>query len=729
MIPIESGASSPATLLSGVSLPKRINRLVELAYNLWWTWHPDATELFEAIDRQLWEECAHNPVKFLRRVKRKELNGALQDPVFLQLYDKVISAFDAYMRADDTWFGRQYPHQLAHSIAYFSTEFGLHESFPTYSGGLGVLSGDHAKEASDLGLPFVGVGLYYNQGYFSQRITEDGWQEAGYLRYSFDDLPIIPLLNDDDQPLMVSVELPGRLLWTRLWKIQVGRIALVLLDSDVPQNAPDDRDLTARLYGGDKDTRICQEIVLGIGGVRALRALGIHPKVWHMNEGHSAFLTFECIRELVAQGKDFASAMAEVRAATVFTTHTPVPAGNEEFPDWMMDRYFHQYWPGMGLTREGLMDLARLQQSWGQAFGMSVLAIRMSRHSNGVSELHGQVSRRMWQSLFPDTPAERVPIGAITNGVHTGTWLARRMRLLYDRYLGPDWLEHLDDPETWQALLAAPDEEIRQARLHLKRKLMAHVRDRARGQWVALGRHPVQIVAAGTLLDPYRLTIGFARRFSTYKRGSLVMRDIDRLLRIVNNPHMPVQIIFAGKSHPMDEPGKRVIQEVYRQLKRAEFAGRIAFLEDYDINLARYLVQGVDVWMNNPRRPLEASGTSGMKAALNGVLNFSILDGWWQEGYNGENGWAIGDETELADHNAQDAKDAASLYEVLENQIVPLYYEDRQVTMSAGWIRRIREAISTLAPQFSTRRMVKQYVDEIYMADQVKVAANGNGRK
>jgi starch phosphorylase len=720
----ESALNTPASLLA-INLPKRINRLADLAYNLWWTWNPDANELFETIDRQTWTECAHNPVKFLKRVKRKEFNSALQNPRILELYDRLIKDFDTYMRAENTWFTKQYPGRAGDLIAYFSTEFGLHESFPTYSGGLGVLSGDHAKEASDLNLPFVGVGLYYNQGYFSQRITEDGWQEAGYLRYSSDDLPIIPILNEDEQPVMVSVELPGRLLWTRLWKIQVGRIPLILLDSDVPQNASEDRDLTSRLYGGDKDTRICQEIVLGIGGVRALRALKLKPHVWHMNEGHSAFLTFECARELVAQGKDFASAMAEIRANTIFTTHTPVPAGNEEFPDWMMDRYFHQYWPTMGLTREGLIDLARVQQSWGQSFSMSVLAIRMSRQSNGVSELHGRVSRGMWHFLYPELPVERVPIGSITNGVHTGTWLARRMKILYDRYLGVNWAETLDDPETWQALLAVPDEELRAARMHLKRKLVSFIRDRARTQWLALGRHPVQIVAAGTLLDPYKLTIGFARRFSTYKRGSLVMRDVDRLLKIVNNPAAPVQIIFAGKSHPMDEPGKRVIQEVYRQLKRAEFAGRIAFLEDYDINLARYLVQGVDVWMNNPRRPLEASGTSGMKAALNGVLNFSVLDGWWQEGYNGENGWAIGDESESPDHNAQDARDAASLYDTLENQIAPLYYADEPTTMSAGWLRKMKDSISTLAPQFSMTRMVKQYADEMYMREAAPATLNG----
>jgi len=720
----------PVSVLSGVSLPKRIARLADLTYNLWWTWNPDATELFESIDRQLWDECVHNPVKFLRRVKRKSLNGALQDPRFLGLYDQVINQFDAYLRDDRTWWARQHGDLKDFTIAYFSTEFGLHECFPTYAGGLGVLSGDHAKEASDLGLPFVGVGFLYNQGYFSQRITEDGWQEAGYSRYSFDDVPVLPLLDADEKPIMVTVDLPGRVLHARLWKIQVGRIPLVLLDSDVPENAPNDRDLTARVYGGDLDTRISQEIVLGIGGVRALRALGVQPSVWHMNEGHSAFSALERIRERVAAGQDFRSALDQVRASTVFTTHTPVPAGNEEFPDWLIDRYFHNYWGQLGLDREQFLDLARHQQSWGPTFGMSILAIRVSAKRNGVSELHGQVSRKMWHFLFPDTAEERVPIASITNGVHTGTWLARRMRLLYDRYLGADWLENLDDPETWQALLAVPDDEIRAARLHLKRKLVAFIRDRARAQWVALGRHPVQIVAAGSLLDPYKLTIGFARRFATYKRGSLVMRDLDRLLRLVNNPQMPVQILFAGKAHPMDEPGKRIIQEVYRQLKRAEFAGRIAFLEDYDINLARYLVQGVDVWMNNPRRPLEASGTSGMKAALNGVINFSVLDGWWQEGYNGENGWVIGDETVLDDPNAQDAKDAASLYDVLENQIVPLYYQDSGVTMSAGWIRKIKECISTLAPQFSTRRMVKQYVEEMYLpAPTNNPAAKGNGLK
>ncbi|HLE30770.1 MAG TPA: alpha-glucan family phosphorylase [Anaerolineales bacterium] len=718
MIPIQAQetTSDPPGLLAGVSLPRRIGRLSELALNLWWSWHPEAQELFKTIEEQLWIECYHNPVKFLRNVKRKALNAAIHDKRCLEFYDRTMAAFDAYMRPAHTWYSRAYPDHADHLIAYFSTEFGLHESFPTYAGGLGVLSGDHAKEASDLGLPFVGVGFLYNQGYFSQHITEDGWQEAGYRRHSFDDMPVIPLLDAHDKPLLIKVDLPGRALHARLWKIQVGRVPLILLDSDVPENAPNDRDLTARVYGGDLDTRISQEIALGIGGVQALRALGIQPQVWHMNEGHSAFMALERIRERVAQGKAFDDALAEVRARTIFTTHTPVAAGNEEFPDWLMDRYFGGYWGQLGLDREKFMDLARHTQSWGQTFSMSILALRLSHKRNGVSELHGQVSRKMWQFLFPETPVERVPITAITNGVHTGTWLARRMKLLYDRYLGPNWMEDLDDHDLWQSIFAVPDEELWVVRRHLKRKLVAFARERARAHWLSTSHHPVQIVAAGVLLDPYALTIGFARRFATYKRGSLAMRDPERLLRIVNHAQRPVQVIFAGKAHPMDEPGKLIIQQVYRTLKRAEYGGRIVFLEDYDMNLARYLVQGVDVWMNNPRRPLEASGTSGMKAALNGVLNFSVLDGWWQEGYNGDNGWAISDEAEFSSADEQDAQDAASLYDVLENQIVPLYYENGLNEMSPGWMRKVKESISTLAPQFSTRRMVKQYVEEMYLA-------------
>lgn len=709
---IEEIVSSEPVLLSGVSLPRRMARLGELAYNLWWAWNPEAQEVFKAIDNALWEDCYHNPIKFLRQAKRKAFNAAIHDRRCLEFYDRTIAAFDAYLHPSSTWYSRMYPQFSNHIIAYFSTEFGLHESFPTYAGGLGILSGDHAKEASDLGLPFVGIGFLYNQGYFSQHITEDGWQEAGYRRYSFEDTPVLPILDAQQQPLTIAVELPGRTLHARVWKIQVGRIPLILLDSDIAQNAPNDRDLTARLYGGDPDTRISQEIVLGIGGARALQALKIEPKVWHMNEGHSAFLGLERVREAMARGEDFDSALAGVQATTVFTTHTPVPAGNEEFPEWLIDRYFSSYWGKLGLDREKFMDLARPNRN---SFSMSVLGIRFSRQRNGVSELHGQVSREMWQFMFPETPAERVPIGAITNGIHTGTWLARRMKQLYDRYLGPKWMEHLDDPSLWQSIFAIPDDELWTARRHLKRKLIAFARERARAQWLTTSHHPVQIVASGVLLDPSVLTIGVGRRVAVYKRNALVMRDPERLIKIVNDYQRPVQIIFAGKAHPMDDPSKLLLQHIYRTLKRAEFGGRIVFLEDYDINLARYLVQGVDVWMNTPRRPQEASGTSGMKAALNGVLNFSILDGWWQEGYNGENGWAIGDEAHAPDPEAQDAQDAESLYDLLENQIVPLYYEEGFGEMSPGWMHKVKESIATLAPQFSTRRMVKQYVEEMYL--------------
>jgi starch phosphorylase len=706
---------SGSSLLPGVTLPRRIDRLIELAFNLWWSWQPDAQEIYKLIDAQLWQECYHNPVKFLRQVKRKSLNAAIHSKHVLDMYDRVMAAFDAYMKPAGGWYPRQNYARQPRCVAYFSTEFGLHESFPTYAGGLGILSGDHAKEASDLGLPFAGVGFLYNQGYFSQRITEDGWQQADYRRYSFDDMPVVPYLTPDGKPLAISVDLPGRTLHARLWRIQVGRIPLVLLDSDVSENAPNDRDLTARVYGGDLDTRISQEIVLGIGGVHALRALNIQATVWHMNEGHSAFMGLERIRELVAQGKSFAEALDAVRSASIFTTHTPVPAGNEEFPDWLIDRYFNAYWGQLGLNREQFIDLARKPGT--QNFGMSILAIRLSHKQNAVSELHGQVSRSMWQFLFPNTPVERVPIGSITNGVHTGTWLARQMKVLYDRTLGPNWQDELDDPSLWQSIYALPDDELWTTRRMLKRKLASYIRERARAQWVTTNVHPVQIIAAGVLLDPYALTIGFARRFATYKRGSLIMRDPERLLRIVNQAQRPVQIIFAGKAHPMDEPGKLVIQQVYRTLKRAEFGGRVIFLEDYDINLARYLVQGVDVWMNNPRRPMEASGTSGMKAALNGAINFSVLDGWWQEGYNGENGWAIGEDSHPDNPDAQDARDAASLYDTLENQIVPLYYENGLGEMSPGWMKKIKDSVSSLVPQFSTRRMVKQYIEEMYMVE------------
>ena len=699
-----------------VSLPKVISRLGDLACNLWWSWHPEALRLYRKIDPVLWESTYHNPVKFLQRVARKNLNAAAQDTIYLEQYQRVIADFDAYINTDATWFQSQYPDLLDRPIAYFSTEFGLHEALPMYAGGLGVLSGDHCKEASDLGLPLVAVGFLYRQGYFRQRITEDGWQEAINENLNLDELPILPVVGDDGQPVIVQVEMPERVVYARLWRIQIGRVPLFLIDTDVAPNAAADRELTTRLYYSDLERRLQQEIILGIGGVRALRILSYNPAVWHMNEGHSAFSSLERIREIVGGGETFEGALEKIRATTVFTTHTPVPAGHDMFPTWMIEKYFSNYWPALGLERDQFMALAFQQEAWGDVFSMTLLALRCSARCNGVSELHGEVSRKMFHHLWSDRPVDHVPIRAITNGVHTNTWLARRLGELFDRYFDPDWRLRIDDRAVWERVRDIPDGELWDTRRHIMRQLVALVRERARAQWRRASTHPIQIVAGGVLLDPYVLTIGFARRFATYKRASLILRDVDRLIRLVNDPARPVQFIFAGKAHPADDPGKRVIQDLYRFIKDARLGGRIIFLEDYDMNVARLLVQGVDVWLNTPRRPLEASGTSGQKAGLNGVLNFSVLDGWWREGYNGENGWAIGDDTDYPDTEAQDAADAESLFDTLEQSIVPLYYDrDARTDVPVGWMRMVKESIRTIAPMMSTARMLKEYLGEMYV--------------
>jgi len=698
------------------SLPRRINRLGELAYNLWWTWNPESQRLFSRIDHDLWEQINHNPVRFLHRVERSRLNAATNNRYYLDLYDRTFRSFDQYMQAKETWFNRTYPDLGNRLVAYFSMEFGLHETLPIYAGGLGVLSGDHAKEASDLGMPFVAIGFFYTEGYFTQRITEDGWQEAQYSVQQFDELPVMPVLEPDGQPMMICVELPGRDVYARLWEIHVGRVPLYLLDANMDKNAPADRRLTARLYSSDMELRISHEILLGIGGVRALRKLGYQPNVWHMNEGHSAFLGLERIRELVTAGSTFEDAVAQVRASNVFTTHTPVAAGNDEFPMWLVDKYFSNLWPQLKLDRDQFIDMARHAVNWGETFSMPALALHLSEGRNAVSELHGKVARIMWHYLWPDQPVDEVPIIHITNGVHTSTWLARRLHNLYDRYLGLNWLEEADNPDVWELVNNIPDEELWAVRRHLKRKLVAYVRERTRQRWMNGGWHPVQVVASGVLLDPYVLTIGFARRFAPYKRANLMLRDMNRLLKIINDREMPVQIIFAGKSHPDHEGGKMLIQEVYRAVKNSASAGRLVFLEEYDMNLARYLVQGVDIWLNTPMRPNEASGTSGEKAGLNGVLNFSVLDGWWREGYNGQNGWAIGKDTDYDNPEMQDQADAASLYDLLENEIVPLFYQLRSSDGLPGeWIARVKESIRTIGPQFSTARMVKEYIERLYL--------------
>ncbi len=698
------------------NLPRRIKRLADLAHNLWWVWNPEVARMFKEIDPILWDASYHNPVVFLRQTDRSVYDHLITDRYFLEKYDRIMREFDRYMGKADTWYANTYPALLNEQIAYFSFEFGLHESLMVYAGGLGVLSGDHLKEASDLGIPLVGVGFLYTYGYFSQRITEDGWQEARNIQINFDDLPLVSLSDENDDPIKIAIDLPGRKVYARVYELQVGRVKLCLMHTNLAENSPQDRQLTDRLYISDLELRISQEILLGIGGIRVLERLGYKPSVYHMNEGHSAFLALERTRKFIEGGMSLKEAQEKVSKTNIFTTHTPVPAGNDEFPTWLIDKYFSNYWGDLGMSRDEFMDIAKIKQSWGgEAFSMPVLALKLSEFRNGVSEMHGQVSRKMWAYLWPEKELDEIPISYITNGVHTSTWLARRMAILYTRYLGADWMDHIDDPAMWDQIENIPDEELWRVRRHLKRKLVVYMVSRARNQWLTTSVHPIQTVASGVLLDPYALTIGFARRFATYKRANLIFRDYERLIRLVTDPKKPVQIIFAGKAHPADEPGKLIIQQVYRAVKDAHFAGRLVFLEDYDMDMARYLVQGVDVWLNNPRRPREASGTSGEKAALNGTLNFSVLDGWWREGYNGKNGWAIGDGKDYADLEQQDEADALSLYNTLENEIIPLYYTQRSADGLPGeWIARIKESIRTLAPQFSMRRMVKEYMTHFY---------------
>ncbi len=695
--------------------PQKINRLGELAYNLWWAWNPSALRLFSELDRPLWDSLNHNPIEFLHTIDQNLLKSAAQDSMYLEEYDAVMQQFDAYMDAKDTWCSREYPAALKGKVAYFSFEFGLHECMPFYAGGLGILSGDHLKEASDMGIPLMGVGFIYHQGYFVQKLTEDGWQETSYYHFNFEEMPIIALTDEKGKPLTISVQLPDRKVYARVWMIQVGRVPLYLLDSNVDKNSAHDRHMTARLYSNDLEIRISQEILLGCGGVQLLKKLGENPTVWHMNEGHSAFLTLERVREKMKEGMSFKDAAAEVKKTNVFTTHTPVPAGNDQFPLWLIDKYFPTMWSDLGLTREQFVELGKQTQSWGETFSMPVLAIKLSERTNGVSKLHGEVAREMWNFLWPDKKVDEVPIGSITNGIHINSWLARRMRLLFDRYLGVSWYDNMDDEELWKRVDLIPDIEIWDIRRHLKRKLINYAIESARMHWSSGKHQSSQVIAEGVLLDQYSLTIGFARRFATYKRANLILSDYDRLLKLITREDMPVQLIFAGKAHPADEPGKLLIQQVYRAAKDPRSQGRIVFLEDYDLNIAHLMVQGVDVWMNTPRRPNEASGTSGMKAALNGTLNFSVLDGWWCEGYNGKNGWAIGDDNDYEDPNEQDKKDVESMYHILEDELVPLYYQTRTMgDFSEQWVAKIKESISSCAPKFSTRRMLREYMQEMY---------------
>lgn len=696
-------------------MPEKINRLPELAYNLWWSWNPYARGLFKRLDYTLWRSTQHNPVQMLQEISQERLQAAAEDSAFYRHYNKVMMELDREIENGHLWFPETYPELAKRPVAYFSAEFGLHNSLPIYSGGLGILSGDHAKEASDLGIPLVGVGFMYPQGYFRQRIPSHGWQEAIYEQLDMNQAPIRPVTDEHGNDIKVQVELADRPVFARIWNVNVGRVNLFLMDTDVDENDPWDRELSARLYSGDGEVRIRQEIMLGIGGVRALRMLDIHPEVWHMNEGHSAFLVLELMREKIAQGQSLQEARDEVQSHAVFTTHTPVPAGHDAFPFHMVEQYFSGMWEELGLTRDEFLSLGRHEESWGTAFNMTVLALRTSGQVNGVSKLHGEVSRKMWQSVWPDRPVEEIPISHITNGVHLPTWLPSETQSLFNKYLGPEWVTRQDDPGVWERLTDIPDSELWDLHATLKQKLIGFLRERVRRRWVTGSDDPTQVLTSGTLLDPNALTIGFARRFATYKRANLIFKDIDRLSHILLNTHRPVQLVFAGKAHPADDPGKMLIQSIYTHAKHNEMGGRVAFIEDYDMHMARYMVQGVDLWLNNPLRPREASGTSGMKAAINGIPNLSVLDGWWVEGYNGANGWAIGDGTSHDDREEQDWADANAIYELLEQEIVPLFYDRDRDNIPRGWVEIMRESIRSCGPAFSTTRMLKQYTEEMYV--------------
>jgi starch phosphorylase len=693
----------------------RIARLSDLANNLWWSWHPQARDLFQAVSYPLWRSTRHNPVRMLQLVSAERLEAMACDPVFLDEYDRVMAAFDADIGNGHLWFPRQYPDR-SQPVAYFSAEFGVHGSLPIYSGGLGVLAGDHCKEASDLGLPLVGMGFIYPEGYFRQHLPPGGWQEAIYDKLDLDQVPIHPVLDRSGNRLLVEVTLRSVPTYVQVWQLHVGRVTLYLMDANVPQNTPWDRELLARLYGGDQETRIRQETVLGLGGVRVLRALGIAPAAWHMNEGHSAFLVLERLRELVQAGQPFDQAVDQIRQATIFTTHTPVPAGHDAFSFDLMDQYFRRFWDEMGISRERFMALGEHEGR----FNMTILALRLAGHANGVSKLHGEVSRRMWQPVWPGRPVEQVPIGAITNGVHAPSWVSATIKGLFSECVAADWEERHDDPALWDRISQIPDEMLWAAHQELKARLLTFVDERTREMWRSGDLEASQVLASGTLLDPDALTIGFARRFATYKRATLIFRDLERLKRILHAERRPVQIVFAGKAHPADAMGKEFIQQVYQYAQEPELGGRIAFIEDYDLHVARFLVQGVDVWLNNPRRPNEASGTSGMKAAMNGVPNLSVLDGWWSEGYQPAqdgrpaNGWAFG-QVQYDDWNTQDEVDSQTLYRLLEEQVVPVYYERDAAGIPHAWVQIMKEAIRTSIVAFSTRRMVKEYVQQMYL--------------
>ena len=694
-------------------LPARIEGLGELATNLWWSWSLDARAIFRTIDEPLWQLVKHNPIELLRRVDPARLAFCAGDEGFLAVYDQVMETFGRLETTTDTWFRRHYPAETS-QIAYFCAEFGLHNSVPIYSGGLGILAGDHCKTASDLGVPLVGVGLFYTRGYFDQQLRLDGWQEDSDAQFDTALTPLERVTGPSGEPFLCVVQTFGRPVHVGAWKMQVGRVPVYLLDTNLPVNDPADRDLSGKLYAGGPDMRLRQEWILGVGGVRVLRAVGIEPSAWHANEGHAAFMFIERLRELTTSGVTFDAAISEVRAHSIFTTHTPVPAGHDRFARDQVVQCTGPVWDELGVSVERFLQIGGLPED--ELFHMTATALRLSGRVNGVAKRHGEVSRELWQQLWPGKRVEEVPIGHVTNGVHLPTWMGSRMLRLLDRHLGDGWLEQIENPKLWESVLTLDNAELWGLHLDMKRGLLAYIREEARRRWAEHWKEAAHVVGAGTLINPDALILGFARRFATYKRATLLFSDFDRLHQMLVNPWRPVQIIFAGKAHPEDGPGKEVLQQVYAMTRDPRLEGRVAFIEDYEMHLAHRLVQGVDLWLNVPRVPLEACGTSGMKAALNAVPQLSTLDGWWHEGFMGNNGWAIPPAASPSlDLTQGDSADAESLYTLLEQQVVPMYYNRDQQGLPVEWLQRMKHAMRVAGQHFDARRMVVEYAQKYYV--------------
>ena len=699
-------------------LPKRINRLSEIANNLWWSWNTDFLKIFKDIDIDLWERVDKNPVKFLKLVSQEKIEQAALNPVFLKQYDKIVNDFDGYMNSRNTWFAKKYPNNKNNTIAYFSAEYGLDETVPIYSGGLGILSGDHLKSASDLGIPLVAVGLLYKNGYFHQKIDGYGNQHSLYKDIDLLNLPIHPVKNEKGEDLIITLKIPGKNLYLKVWKINVGRVSLYLLDSDIAENEEERyRNITLRLYGGDQEMRIQQEIVLGMGGVNLLRTLGLDPDIYHMNEGHSSFLILEVMKNIVKEKKvSFDIARDIAYSKTVFTTHTPVPAGNDIFPMSLVEKYFKGYWTKLGIDKETFLHLGtKPNGSLEEGFNMGILALRIAGKKNGVSKLHGAVSRELFGEIWPEIAANESPITHITNGIHTCSWLAPNLKELYNKYLIPYWQDSIQVQDTWEKINNIPNDKLWNEHQKRKEKLIELVKENITNNMKANGVGFEEISEMTSKLNPNALTIGFARRFATYKRATLIFRDLERITQILNNSEKPVQLIFAGKAHPADKEGQDLIRYIHEISRKPQFKGKIFILENYNIGIARYLVSGVDVWLNNPRRPMEASGTSGQKASVNGVINFSVLDGWWAEGYNSKNGWTIGTNDEYPSYEIQDDADSNSIYHTLENKIIPAYYEKNENGISDKWVEIMKNSIISTGGKYSTSRMLCDYTNKLYM--------------